>query len=139
MSMKQVFESALNGNFDLSAMLDKINTHHIAGNLSDTEREELIRKARAKADPMGGLDVTAKLTELEDRIRAVEETIKTSGSTESESTETADVADYQIGKWYKAGDLMRYTDGHVYRCVYELGYIRAWSPETHPDSWELVE
>ena len=45
----------------------------------------------------------------------------------------------QIGKWYKAGDLMRWTDGNIYRCVAKNGYIRAWSPADHPDSWELVE
>ena len=79
MNIKSVFESAINGTFDLTDMLGKINTHHIAGNLTDIDREELIRKAREKADPFGGVDVMAKLQELEERVRTLEEAKATGG------------------------------------------------------------
>lgn len=134
MNMKHVFEAALNGTFDLSDMLGKINTHHISGNLTDAEREELIREAREKADPMGGVDIKAMLMEHEARLQALE---KSNQAIPDNTPGTDNVEDYRIGTWYKAGDLMRY-EGTVYRCVAPNGYIRAWSPADHPDCWEAV-
>ena len=141
MNMKEVFLLAINGTFDLTDMLGKIDTHHIAGNLTDTDREELIRKAREKADPMGGVDIRSMLMEHEARIKDLEAQIKaggnTTGSDPTGNDPTADVKAYEIGTWYKAGDLMRWIDGNIYRCIAKYGYIRAWSPADHPDSWEL--
>lgn len=138
MNMKSVFEAAINGTYDLSDMLGKIDTHHIAGNLTDADREELIRKAREKADPMGGVDIRTMLMDHEARIKELEAQIKAGGESADGETDTEAVKDYSAGTWYKAGDLMRYTDGLVYRCIAKSGYIRAWSPVDHPDSWEVV-
>lgn len=135
MNMKSVFEAALNGTFDLSDMLGKIDTHHIAGNLTDADREELIRKAREKADPMGGVDIRTMLMDHEARIKDLE--AKAAGGNTAGDESADNVKEYSAGTWYKAGDLMRWTDGNIYRCIAKYGYIRAWSPADHPDSWEL--
>lgn len=135
MNMKHVFEIALNNTFDLADMLGKINTHHISGNLTDADREELIHKAREKADPMGGVDIKTMLLEHEARLQALE---KANQLTTDNASDTENVEEYHIGTWYKAGDLMRWTDGNVYRCIAENGYIRAWSPADHPDCWEAL-
>jgi hypothetical protein len=130
MNMKSVFESALNGTFDLTDMLGKINVHHIAGNLTDADREELIREAREKADPFGGVDVMAKLNELEERVRALEEAKVTGGESNEET-----VPEYQVGKWYYNGDKVTF-DGKVYTCIAPAGAVCTWSPAEYPAYWD---
>lgn len=130
MDMKQVFISAINGTFDLTDMLAKINTHHICGNLTDAEREELISAARQKANPFGGVNVMEKLQELENRVRALEE------GKANEPAETA--PDYQPGKWYYKGDKVTH-DGKVYECIAPDGVVCTWSPAEYPAYWQLAE
>ena len=130
MNMKEVFLLAINGTFDLTDMLGKIDTHHIAGNLTDTDREELIRKAREKADPMGGVDVMAKLQELEERVRTLEEAKATGGDTTEET-----VPEYQVGKWYYNGDKVLF-EGVVKTCTAPAGVVCTWSPAEYPAYWD---
>lgn len=134
MNMKEVFLTAINGDFNLPDMLGKIDTHHIAGNLTDADREELICKAREKADPMHGVDVMQMLRDHDARIRALEEAGKTAGG---EST-GATVPDYQVGKWYYNGDKVTF-DGKVYTCIAPGGVVCTWSPAEYPAYWELAE
>ena len=128
--MKNVFREAMNQTFDLTQMLGKIDFHHVRGNLTDAEREELVAYAREKANPYGGVNVLAKLEEIENRLRALEE-----GKLESNETETA--PEYQAGKWYYAGDKVTF-DGKVYNCIAPAGVVCVWSPADYPAYWELV-
>lgn len=130
MNMKEAFLAAINGTFDLTDMLGKINTHHIAGNLTDADREELIRKAREKANPFGSVDVMAKLQELEERVRTLEEAKATGGDTTD-----ADVAEYVPGKWYYNGDKVLF-EGVVKTCTAPTGVVCVWSPAEYPVYWE---
>lgn len=130
MNMKEAFLAAINGTFDLTDMLGKINTHHIAGNLTDADREELIRKAREKADPFGGVDVMAKLQELEERVRTLEEDKATGGDTTEET-----VPEYQVGKWYYNGDKVLF-EGVVKTCTAPAGVVCTWSPAEYPAYWD---
>lgn len=134
--MKNVFIEAMNETFDLTAMLAKIDYHHIRGNLSDADREELVALARNKANPMGGVDVMAKLQDHEARIKALEDAGKTAGG-ESSSAEKIDP--YEDGKWYKNGNKVRWND-KVYVCVnVPEGHYCTWNPDVYPAYWELVE
>lgn len=128
--MKNVFVEAMNGTFDLTAMLAKIDYHHIRGNLSDADREELIRKAREKADPFGGVNVMDKLNDLENRIRALEEAKTTGGDTTEET-----VPEYQVGKWYYNGDKVLF-EGVVKTCTAPAGVVCTWSPAEYPAYWD---
>lgn len=128
--MKNVFKEAMNQTFDLTQMLGKIDYHHVRGNLTDAEREELVDYAREKANPYGGVNVLAKLEEIENRLRALEE-----GERESNETET--VPEYQAGKWYYAGDKAT-SDGKVYNCIAPAGVVCVWSPADYPAYWEEV-
>lgn len=127
--MKKVFIEAMSEAFDLTAMLACIDYHHIRGHLTDDEREELVALARSKANPYGGVDVMAKLRELDERITALEK-----GETDSGTDETA--AEYVPGKWYRAGDRVMYN-GAVYECIAPEGMVCTWSPEEHPAYWAL--
>lgn len=128
--MKNVFIEAMNETFDLTAMLAKIDYHHIRGNLSDADREELVALARNKANPMGGVDVMAKLQDHEARIKALEEAKTAGGDTTDE-----DVAEYVPGKWYYNGDKVTY-DGNVYTCTAPAGVVCTWSPAEYPAYWD---
>lgn len=134
MDMLKVFKEAMQEPFDLPQMLERIDYHHARGTLTDAQREEAVAYAREKADPMGGVDIKAMLMEHEERLQALEK-----GNTESNgSNGTENAKPYEIGTWYKSGDMMLFEDGKVYRCKAPYGYIRAWSPVTHPDCWEAV-
>ena len=126
--MKNVFIEAMNEPFDLSALLAKIDYHHIRGNLTDEEREELVALARHKATPMGGVDVMAMLHDHEARLKALEASGTPSGGDES-------VEDYQVGKWYRNGDKVRFN-GKVYTCIAPEGVVCTWSPAEYPAYWE---
>lgn len=132
MSMYKVFESAMSATFDLPAMLEKINQHHILGNLTDGERDKLSALARSKADPSGGLNVMAILADHDARLRTLE---AAKGET-SDGTEAA-VAEYVPGKWYRKGDRVSYR-GAVCVCTAPDGQVCVWSPEEYPEYWEAA-
>lgn len=129
--MKNVFIEAMNEIFDLTDMLAKIDYHHIRGNLSDTDREELVALARNKANPMGGVDVMAKLQDHEARIKALEDAGKTAGGDTTEE----DVAEYVPGKWYYNGDKVLF-EGVVKTCNAPAGVVCTWSPAEYPAYWD---
>lgn len=129
--MYNVFLEAMNETFDLTVILHKIDYHHIRGNLTDTEREELIALAREKANPYGGVDVMEKLQDLDNRVRALE------GAKDDTDTETETVDEYVPGKWYRAGDRCTFN-GIVYTCIAPDGVVCVWSPAEYPDYWEAA-
>ena len=129
--MKNVFLQAMNESFDLTAMLARIDYHHVRGNLTDVEREELAAIAREKANPFGGLDVAEKLRELDKRITDLEK-----GNTEN-GTGDDDIADYVPGKWYYAGDRAK-ENGKAYECIVPEGVVCTWSPSKYPEYWETI-
>lgn len=134
MNMKPIFLSALNGAFDLGEMLNRINTHHIAGNLTDADRNELISLARSKADPFASVDVMAKLADLEDRVRTLENAKvdpPAGGSTNNDADE------YIPGKWYYKGDKVSYN-GKIYVCCAPDGAVCTWNPDEYPAYWEVA-
>lgn len=127
--MKSVFLQAMNELFDLSTMLNRIDYHHIRGNLTDEEREELIATARDKADPFGGLDVAAKLRELDERITALEKGNTSSGNDDEP------IKEYVSGKWYYSGDRVLFN-GEIRTCIAPQGVACVWSPDEYPAYWE---
>jgi hypothetical protein len=129
--MYNVFLEAMNETFDLTAMLAKIDYHHIRGNLTDAEREELIALAREKANPYGGVDIMSILADHDARLRALE------GAKDDTATDTETVEEYVPGKWYRAGDRCTYN-GIVYTCIAPDGVVCVWSPAEYPDYWEAA-
>ncbi len=129
--MRNVFMEAMNEVFDLSSMLAKIDYHHVRNNLTDEEREELIRIAREKASPFGGLDVESKLLELDERISKLEE------AKASESGGASNAPEYTPGVWYRTGDKVMF-EGKEYFCIAPDGVVCTWSPAEYPAYWEAV-
>ena len=126
--MKEIFVNVIeHGDFDLTDMLKKIDTHHINGNLTDEDREELIAMARQKASAENSTDVFAKLLEVEQRVTALES---------GKAPATSDTPDeYTAGKWYYAGDKVTFN-GKVYTCIAPEGTVCTWSPAEYPAYWD---
>lgn len=129
--MKTIFENVINTkNYDLKDILAKINIHHIEGNISDEDREELIALARSKAWISNSIDVLKKLEELDLRVKALEE-----GKT-TEPTE--EYPPYTAGKWYYNGD--KCSENNVnYICIAPEGVVCVWSPSEYPAYWESAQ
>ena len=132
--MRTVFEKVIDkGGFDLSSMLYKIDSYHIDGRLTDADREALCKKARAKANAKDSVDVLAKLADLEERVRRLE-----NGETEGGESTTETAPDYVAGKWYYAGDKISFSGGN-YTCIAPEGVACVWSPAEYPAYWEQIE
>lgn len=125
--MKTIFENVIaRGDYDLAGLLKKIDGYHIAGKLSDEERDELYEKARTSANPAESVDVLAKIAELERRVKALEDGQGGSGS--------EGVPEYEVGKWYYKDDKVMY-DGKEYTCTAPKGVVCVWSPAEYPAYW----
>ena len=124
--MKDVFISAIDkGGFDLSTMLRRIDGYHIAGKLTDAERDELYNRARTAADPGNSVDLWAKVQELEARVTALE----------GGDGVLQEAAEYVPGKWYYAGNRVIF-EGKYYTCTAPEGVACVWSPAEYPAYWQ---
>ena len=114
------------GGYNLSAVLSKIDTVWAEGKLSDEQRDELINLARKGANAEKGIDLIAKITELEERIRALEGTVP-----------GEDFQEYTSGKWYYSGDTCHF-EGANYVCTAPTGTPCVWSPVEYPAYWDKI-
>lgn len=131
--MKAAFESVIKkGGYSLSDMLSKIDSYHISGKLTDADRDALYAKARENAQPDNSVDLVAKVAALELEVRALRAQVNAL----ADNTESPDVAEYAVGKWYYNGDRVSYG-GKVYRCVAPEGQVCTWSPAEYPAYWEV--
>lgn len=130
--MHNIVKNVINaGGYDLTTILEKIDTFWAEGRLTDNQRQELKDLARAGATAQTGVDLFAKLQELEARVKALEETQST------DSTE-ASADDYKVGHWYYKGDKCLWN-GVTYTCTAPDGVVCVWSPEEYPTYWTKEE
>lgn len=127
--IKNVIQS---GRYVLTDMLTKIDTLWVQSSLSDNERTELIDIARSGVDPAQGVDVLAKLSDLDNRVAALER----AGATDPGPGE--EYQEYVAGKWYYKDDKITYN-GNKYICTAPEGVVCVWSPDEYPAYWQLVE
>lgn len=121
--VKNVIES---GRYELTALLGKIDTLWVQGDLTNEQRDELVGLAQGSADIENSVDIIAKLAELEARIAALEN-----------SGETEEYPAYIIGKWYYNGDKITYNEKH-YVCIAPAGAVCTWNPDEYPAYWSEV-
>ena len=112
---------------DLHQVLRKLDRCWAKGRLTDDQYTELVAMARAEAKPEDGVDVLVKLTELDERVRKLEQ-----GGT---AKPTDKPAEYTPGKWYYAGDRVTYQ-GKVYTCIAPEGQVCTWSPTDYSAYWK---
>lgn len=127
--IKNVIQS---GRYELTDILTKIDTLWVQSSLTDDERTELTDLARSGADPSRGVDVMAKLSDLDKRVAELER----AGTTDPEPGE--EYPEYVAGKWYYKDDKCTYK-GSKYICTAPAEVVCVWSPEEYPAYWQLVE
>lgn len=123
--VKSVIES---GRFELSDILKKIDTQWLQGSITDDEKAELVALAQGGAKVENSVDIIAKITNLEQRVKALEEG-KTAGG------EAEEYADFIVAKWYYAGDKITFN-GKQYICIAPVGQVCTWSPADYPTYWQ---
>lgn len=143
--MKNIFLSVIKqGGYDLPDMLHKIDQYHVAGKLTDQERDELYTLARGGADPTGNLDLLRKVLELVDQVQQLQDRVaklEQAGSDEPGSGEDDQEQDpvappeYVAGKWYRTGDRVTF-EGAAYTCTAPEGMVCTWSPAEYPAYWQ---
>lgn len=127
--MKEVFMSVIHrGGYSLPVLLKNIDKYHVEGKISDADRDELYKAARADANPDDSVDVMDKLRELENRVAALE-----SGKTAA----PAGAEEYVAGKWYHTGDKCVFN-GQTFVCKAPVNTVCVWSPSEYPAYWEVV-
>lgn len=135
--MQKIIEKVIESrNFELSDMLKKIDTLWVQGKIDDAARKTLSDKARSNATAGQGIDILAKLEEMDKRIKALEEANENTVPDAEEPTETI-YPDYTAGKWYYAGDRVAF-EGKVYECIAPEGVVCTWSPSEYPVYWQEV-
>lgn len=135
--MFNVFKNVIeNRNFELKGIIKKIDTLWAQSSITDDERAELISLAQSKANVQQSIDVMQKLEELDKRMKVVEEMLANNDNN-SDNTEVV-YADYEVGKWYYNGDIVKYEDV-LYKCVAPDGVVCVWSPTEYPAYWEVTE
>ena len=122
--IKKVIEE---GRYNLSELLVKIDTLWVQGSLTEEQKVELIALAQDNADFKSGIDIIAKLEELDARLRALEEK-------KVEDEETTEPDEYVTGKWYYNGDNVSF-EGKTYVCIAPVGQVCTWSPAEYPAYW----
>lgn len=131
--MKQIFESVIaRGGFDLAALLNKIDTYHVEGKITDAEREDLYNKARADAKPQ--YDITKEIEALWAAIRELQSTNEPEIELEEEIIPPF-VQPTGAHDAYQIGDKVIYN-GKVYVC--DLANC-VWGPDILPSGWDVEE
>lgn len=127
--MYDIFETAISqGRFDLTDLSCKISRYHIEGLLTDSQRDDLVAQAQAKADPHAAYGTWQReIDAIWEAIRDLQDAPVTEGWPDWVQPTGAHDA-YQTGARVTF-EGKRYTskrDGNV------------WSPAVLPSAWEAV-
>lgn len=117
--------------YNFTDMLTKIDTLWSEGKLSDAERDELLSLAQKNASVEHSVDMVAKIIELEERIKALEE-----GKVENSNTAET-IEEFVEGKWYYAGNKILFN-GKVYECTADANTVVYWSPAQSGLCWKQL-
>ena len=129
--MDQIIKNVIErGGYDLTAILQKVNTLWANGNITDEQYDELSGLARSGAQPKDSVDIIARLNDLESRVRALENNTQT-------ETPTEEYPEFVVGKWYYNGDKCSFS-GKNYTCTAPTGTVCVWAPTDYPAYWEEV-
>lgn len=124
--MKEIFKSVISkGDYDLTALLKKIDVYYIEGKLTDAEKAELYSYARQT--PKANYDITAEIEKLWAAIRELQN--KEVDPDIKEFVQPTGAHDA-----YQKGNKVIYK-GSIYVCLLDNC---VWSPDTLPSAWEKV-
>lgn len=134
--------------YELLELLNKIDVLWVQGDLTDDQRVELIALAQKYAQTENSIDLMRKVEELDKRVKAIEAIMlapkpeepgegEDSGDGEEPEEPVIFYPEYEVGKWYYAGDIVTFGDA-VYECIAPDGVVCVWSPADYPAYWQAV-
>lgn len=132
--MKSIFASVISkGDYDLAAMLQRIDTYHVEGKLTDAERDELY--ALARQAPEKHYNCEAEIERLWAAVRA----LQSPQNGDDAAPDTTDdwpayVQPTGAHDAYQTGAQVVYN-GQKYRCIMDNC---VWAPDVYPAAWEVV-
>ena len=142
----------LSKRYELSEMLKKIDMIWLQGTITTSQRQELIMLAQTNANIENSIDVMNKLTELDLKIKELEERlliVESNGSINNDTNnsennnengnddEITSYPEYIVGKWYYKGDKVSF-DGKNYVCIAPTNAVCTWSPSEYPAYWSVI-
>ncbi len=139
--MYEIIKSVINAkHYELSDMIKKINVVWIQGNISESEKDELVSLAQELAKPENSFAplqdqmdrAFGLIRDLTDRVEALEG----SGQATEEYPEYVQPTGYHDA--YKRGSKITY-DGKRYICIAPEGVAVVWPPDVMPDYWQLAD
>ena len=147
--LKQVIEEQ---GYVLGEMLERINIFSARGKITVDEQEELIELARANVRAEYEVDLYAKVVELEQLVKVLQEEVELLKKADSETEKPVEpeapvepevpeepvlYPEFVPGKWYYAGDVCS-ENGENFVCVAPDKQVCTWSPSQYPAYWEKV-
>lgn len=143
--MKTIIENViLSGRFELSDILKKIDTLWIQGDLTDEDKDALVKLAQDNATPENSFAplqdqidaLAAQLNLLKERVAAIE------AGTPEQPEPSEEYPEYKQPQGahdaYHNGDKVTF-EGSRYICIAPDGVSCVWSPTVYPNYWEKVE
>lgn len=141
---KTIKDVIVSGRFELSELLKKIDTFWLQGDITDTEREELVNLAREKANPSDSYaplqkQIDRAFEEIE-KLKKDVEILKNDGvepepPTEDEYPEYVQPTGGHDA--YHKDDKITF-EGERYICIAPAGVAVVWSPRDYPEYWKKV-
>lgn len=129
--MKDVFKTVISkGDYDLTALLKKIDTYHIEGKITDEERDELYSLARQA--PKAQYNYDTEIEKIWEAIRALQSNNNTEGDTNPPEEFKQPTGAHDA---YMKGATVVYN-GKTYKSIIDNN---VWSPDTYPNGWEVIE
>lgn len=127
--MYKIIENViLDGRYELSDILMKIDTYWLQSQITDEEKTVLVNLAREHADFTMSLNVLKMIEDLNERVTKLEN---------KESVKPDEYPEYVIGKWYYKDDKITYKS-EKYICIAPDGQVCTWNPEEYPTYWKKV-
>ena len=149
--MYEVIKSVIDsGDYELTAMLAKIDTMWIKGKLTEEQHEEFMQYARDKADPVNSYKplqerLDEALTEIDgvkSTVQALADRVYNLEHPDEEPEEPEEPEEWPeyvqptgAHDAYNTGDKMTYVEQH-YVCAMD-GCV--WPPDVYPDGWMTEE
>lgn len=161
--MFQTIKDYINtGRYELKELTEKINTLWVESELTDEEREALLKLAQENSDQTKGYlplqeqienlksyvnekieAINKQLVELGNKVNQLIE-----GETPEPVPEPEPKPEDEYPAWhtptgahdaYYTNDKMTFTDGKKYICIAPYGYGVTYGPDVLPQMWQLVE
>lgn len=132
--MKTIFENVIKrGDYDLNAMLLKIDTYHIEGKLTDDEKTELYLLAQQK--PTQQYDIKSEIEKLWAVIRQINALLENGVEGGAVTDISAFVQPTGASDAYQMGNKVLY-EGIIYESLIDNN---VWSPSAYPNGWKVIE